>query len=80
MTFASEDQSCKLWSSRLWFKQLATLRNSCDVGGAFADLFQQGLGVVDQLSRCNLVKVFMLEGRSVEHRPHLNRYGVTLPQ
>ena len=50
----------------------------CDVSGASAYLFEQGLGVVDQLSRCNLVKVFMLEGRSVEHGSHLNRYGVTL--
>jgi hypothetical protein len=50
----------------------------CDVSGASAYLFDQGLGVVDQLSRRNLVKVFMLEGRSVEHCSHLNRYGVTL--
>src|SRR4029077_11480503 len=50
----------------------------CDVSSASAYLLEQGLGVVDQLSRCNLIKVFMLEGRSVEHGSHLRRYGVTL--
>ena len=50
----------------------------CDVSSASAYLLEQGLGVVDQLSRCNLVKVFMLEGRSVEHGSHFRCYGVTL--
>src|SRR6516162_5589208 len=72
-----EDQSCKPWSSRLCFSSwlLCALR---DVGRAFPDLFQQRLGVVDQLSRCNVVKYIIFEGRSVEHCSHLNRYGVAL--